>query len=71
MNDMAVKEMEMHIRQHVMYPATKKQIVEGCNMMAHVPDEARRMAQTKLRERMYLSADEVLMDMGMPKAKQA
>jgi hypothetical protein len=65
MDDMAMKEMEMHIREHVMYPATKQQIMEGCNMMSHVPDEAKKMVEMKLKDKTYMSADEVMMDMGM------
>ena len=65
MDDMSMKEMETHIREHVTYPATKQQIVEGCNMMSHVPDDARKMVEMKLRDKTYMSADEVMMDMGM------
>ena len=65
MDDMAMKEMEMHIREHIMYPATKQQIVEGCNMMSHVPEDGRQMVEMKLKDKTYMSADEVMMDMGM------
>jgi hypothetical protein len=64
-DDNAMKEMEMHIREHVMYPATKQQIIEGCNNMVHVPEEARQMVGMKLKDKTYMSADEVMMDMGM------
>ncbi len=65
MDEKAMKEMEMHIREHVMYPATKQAIMEACNMMQHVPEEARKMADTKLADKTYMSADEVMMAMGM------
>jgi hypothetical protein len=64
-DDTGMKEMEMHIREHIMYPATKMQIMEGCNMMSHVPDEGRKMVEMKLKDKTYMSADEVMMDMGM------
>ena len=65
MDDIAMKEMETHIREHIMYPATKQQIIEGCNMMMHVPEDARQMVGMKLKDKTYMSADEVMMDMGM------
>lgn len=65
MDDMGMKEMEMHIREHVTYPATKQQIIDGCNMMSHVPDEGRKMVEMKLKDKTYMSAEEVMMDMGM------
>jgi hypothetical protein len=65
MDDMAMKEMEMHIRQHVTYPATKQVIMEECNKMAHVPEEGRKMVESKLKDKTYMSAAEVMTDMGM------
>ena len=66
MDDKAMNEMHMHIREHVNYPATKKQILEACNMMSHVPGDARNMVEMKLKDdKTYMSAEEVMMDMGM------
>ena len=65
MNEMAKKEMMDHLKMHVKYPATKKTIMEACNMMAHVPAEARDMVSMHLKDKMYKSADEVMTDIGM------
>jgi len=65
MNEMAKKEMMDHLKMHVQYPATKKTIMEACNMMSHVPEEARKMVDMHLKDKTYQSTDEVMMDMGM------
>ena len=65
MDEMAMKEVSEHVRNHMSYPATKKAIVEECNNMAHVPESTRMMIAEKLPDRMYQSADEVMMALGM------
>jgi hypothetical protein len=64
-NEMARTETMEHLQNHVTYPATKKAIVEGCSMMSHVPEDARRMIETRLKDKTYNSADEALADLGM------
>ena len=65
MDDMAMKEMKDHLSMHVEYPASKKMIVEACNMMSHVPEEARKMVDMKLMDMKYNSVDDVMKAMGM------
>jgi hypothetical protein len=49
-----------HLRNHVMYPATKKQILEQCdNMEMHTP-EAKKQVEM-LPEKTFRNADEVIM----------
>jgi len=64
-NEMAKKEMMEHLHDHVAYPATKKAIMEACNKMSHVPEDARKMIDTKLKDKTYNSAGEVMADLGM------
>lgn len=64
-NEMARTEMMEHLHNHVTYPATKKAIMEACNMMSHVPDDARKLIDTKLKDKTYMSADEVMTDLGL------
>jgi len=64
MDDMAKKELLEHLRHHMQYPATKKAIVEACNMMEHVPAEARDKAKA-LADKTYQSAEEVVKAIGL------
>ncbi len=59
-NEAPVKELRDHILNHIDYPATKQEIVEQCNRMAHVPEDTRRMVNETLPNRTYKSADEVM-----------
>ncbi len=53
------KELYDHLRNHMMYPATRKQILEQCdNMMMHTP-EAKKQVEM-LPEKTYRDADEVI-----------
>ncbi len=64
-DDTAVKELRDHILNHISYPATKKEIVEECDKMSHVPESTRKMVNDQLPNRTYKSADEVMMALGM------
>jgi hypothetical protein len=64
-NEKTKTEMMEHLHNHITYPATKKAIVESCNMMSHVPEDGRKMIETKLKDKTYMSADEVMADLGM------
>jgi hypothetical protein len=65
MNQTEMKELMNHLQNHVMYPASKRTIVESCNKMEHVPASTREWAEQKLPEGTYMSADEVVMKLGM------
>lgn len=65
MDDMNMKEMMEHLKSHVTYPASKKQIWEMCNTMSHVPEDHRKMFMDKVPEGTYNSADEVMKAAGM------
>ncbi len=54
------KEVVEHIKSHVKYPATKKQLVEACNKMADVPKTDKEWFQKNLSEGTYKTPDEVL-----------
>jgi hypothetical protein len=59
------KELMSHLQNHIMYPATKRTIVEMCNNMAHVPASTRMWVEQRLPEGTYKSADEVVMRLGV------
>ncbi len=65
MDQTEMKELMNHLQNHVMYPASKRTIVESCNKMEHVPASTRHWAEQKLPEGTYMSADEVVMKLGM------
>lgn len=65
MENAEMKELMSHLQDHIMYPATKRTIVESCNKMSHVPAATRTWAEKKLPEGTYMSADEVVMKLGM------
>lgn len=65
MDAVSMRELTEHIRNHMRYPATKREIVEECNRMSHVPAETRRMVETQLPEGSYQSADEVMRALGI------
>jgi hypothetical protein len=59
------KELMTHRQSHVMYPASRRTIIETCNQMAHVPASTRTWVEQKLPEGIYQSADDVVMKLGM------
>jgi len=52
--------MKMHIKAHIEYPATKKQIVEACNNMSDVSAADRAWFSKTLPDKKYKSADDVI-----------
>jgi hypothetical protein len=60
-----MKELMLHLQNHIMYPASKRTIVESCNQMAHVPASTRTWAEQNLPDGTYMSADEVVMKLGI------
>jgi hypothetical protein len=36
-----IKELMTHLQSHIMYPASRRTIIESCNQMAHVPASTR------------------------------
>jgi hypothetical protein len=65
MDQTEMKELMSHLQNHIMYPASKRTIIESCNKMEHVPVSTRRWVEDKLPEGTYMSADEVVMKLGM------
>jgi hypothetical protein len=59
------KELMTHLQDHIMYPASRRTIIEACNQMSHVPAADRSLVEQKLPEGIYQSADEVVMKLGM------
>lgn len=58
------KETQTHLKEHVEWPATGKQILEACNLMAHVPESDRTLAKEKLSPtKSYKSVDDAMMDL--------
>lgn len=58
------KETQTHLKEHVMWPATGKAILEACNLMAHVPQADREMARKKLDPmKTYRSVDEAMKEL--------
>jgi len=65
MDKAEMRELMNHLQNHIMYPASKRTIVESCNKMEHVPASTRMWAEQKLPEGTYMSADEVVMKLGI------
>ena len=65
MDKSEMQELMNHLQNHIMYPASKRTIVESCNKMEHVPQSVRDWTEQKLPEGTYMSADEVVMKLGM------
>jgi len=58
------KETQTHLKEHVMWPATGKAILEACNLMSHVPEADRTMAKKKLDlMKTYRSVEEAMRDL--------
>ncbi len=53
------KDLITHIEGHVKYPATKKQLVEACNMMSDVSKADKDWFSRSLPDRTYKNSDEV------------
>ncbi len=54
------KENLEHLRNDVVYPATKKEIMEACNMMSDVPKEDVEWFQKNVPEYTFENSDEVI-----------
>jgi len=64
MKHMWDKETQAHLKEHVKWPATGKDVLEACNLMAHVPEADRMMARQKLDPmKAYRSVEEAMMDL--------
>jgi hypothetical protein len=48
-----------HAKNHVEYPATKKQLVEACNNMSDMPKAEREWFAKNLPDKTYKNANEV------------
>lgn len=65
MDEMNMQEMTEHLKSHVTYPATKQDIWNACNQMAHVPEEHKKMFMDKVPEGTYHGAEAVTKAAGM------
>jgi hypothetical protein len=65
MDKSEMKELMSHLQNHIMYPASKRTIVESCNKMEHVPSSTRMWVEENLPEGTYMSADEAVMKLGI------
>lgn len=64
MKHMWDKETQTHLKEHVTWPATGKQVLEACNLMAHVPEADRTIAKQKLDPmKTYRSVEDAMMDL--------
>lgn len=53
-------EIREHVRMHLKYPATKRQLVEACNNMSDIPKADREWFAKSLPEGTYKSPDDVI-----------
>ena len=49
-----------HLQRHVVYPASRKEIIEACNMMTDIPQNDKEWFEKNLPDWNYRNADEVL-----------
>jgi hypothetical protein len=54
------KKLEMHLRDHQKYPATKPELIATCNNLLEFEEAEKKWFANALPERTYKSADEVL-----------
>lgn len=54
------KEILTHLQKHVVYPATKSVILEGCNKMTEVPKESIAYFEKYLPDRLYKNPNDVI-----------
>jgi hypothetical protein len=54
------KEVGEHLRKHIVYPTTKKEIVEACNHMMDIPDVDKQEFERLLPDWNYRNADEIV-----------
>lgn len=63
-----LKNAKMHLEEHVKYPASKKQLVEACNMMEDFSMEDKKWFEQNLPDGTYKSSDEVMQALHMDKS---
>jgi len=54
-----------HLKDHVKFPATKRQLIEACNRMEHVRAEDREWFESAIPDGTYKSPEEVFRALGM------
>ncbi len=55
------KEIYEHLQKHIVYPTTKKEIIEACNMMMDVPQANKEWFEKYLPDRIYNNPDDACM----------
>jgi len=53
-------EIKEHLRKHIVFPTTKKKIIEACNMMTDVPKEDKEWFEKNLPDWSFRNADEII-----------
>lgn len=53
-------EISTHLQKHIVYPTSKKEIIEACNNMTDVPQADKTYFETYLPDWSYRNADEVI-----------
>ena len=54
------KEISDHLRRHIVYPATKKEIIEACNMMSDISKEDKELFEKNLPDWSFRNPGEVI-----------
>jgi len=54
------KEVQEHLAKHIVYPTSKKEIIEACNLMMDVSKEDKEWFEKNLPDWSYRNADEVI-----------
>lgn len=58
-------ELVKHVREHVKYPATKHDIVDGYSRMENVSEEDTQWLEKTLPDKVYKSGEEVMTALGL------
>jgi hypothetical protein len=54
-----------HLKSHQKYPATKEDLVKECDDLSDFSDEDKKWFVSHLKEKTYMSADEVIKELGL------
>ena len=65
-----VKNVMDHLKKHQKYPATKAELVKECDELSDFSDADKEWFKMHLTDKTYISADEVIEDLGLTKQAQ-
>lgn len=60
-----------HLRSHQTFPATKADLVAACNQLSDFSEEDKQEFASKLEDKTYNSAEEVMADVGLSQPGEA